>query len=149
MAERDLDELFRAWRSEAVPVSQPPRAEDRSGSALVAAALRRVAEQKRRRSQLRRWGTALALAAGLCGLGVGAWYELGAPQLASRVTVGVDEGEVAVTDGVGHVLTSVSELSEGYGVRTERGRASLAFPSGASAKVAQQSTLKITAARTS
>jgi hypothetical protein len=38
-------------------------------------------------------------------------------------------------------------LSEGYGIRTERGRAILAFPSGASAEVADKSALKVTRAR--
>jgi ferric-dicitrate binding protein FerR (iron transport regulator) len=155
MAERELDDLFRAWRSEPVPPSMP--AVDERGSAVVAAALRRVSEQKRRKSRVRRLGAALAVAAGLCGLGVGAWYELGAGSMlagqgrGASVVVGARSGAVAVTDGVGHVLPDGAEsgvaLSEGYGVRTNEGTATLGFPSGAQATVAHESSLKITAAR--
>jgi hypothetical protein len=153
MAERELDELFRAWRSEPVPPSLPPGVDDRGGSALVAAALRRVADQKRNRQRSRKLLSALALAAAIMGLGVGAWYSLGegvpvAHQVeAASVTVGGREGDVAVTDDVGHVVQAVSVLAEGYGVRTEQGSATLGFPSGASAKVAGKSSLKITRAR--
>jgi ferric-dicitrate binding protein FerR (iron transport regulator) len=151
MAERELDDLFRAWRSEPVPPSMPPV--DERGSAVVAAALRRVSEQKRRKSRLRRLGTALALAAGVCGLGVGAWYELGAGSMQagfdrnSSVSLGARSGAVAVTDGVGHVLENGAALTEGYGVRTNDGTVTLGFPSGAQAVVAHASSLKITAAR--
>jgi hypothetical protein len=151
MADRELDDLFRVWRSEPVPPSMP--AVDERGSAVVAAALRRVAEQKRRKSHVRRLGTALALAAGVCGLGVGAWYELGAGSMLAgqghddRVVVGARSGAVAVTDGVGNVLPTGAELSEGYGIRTNDGSATLGFPSGAQATVAHESALKITAAR--
>ena len=151
MAERELDDLFRAWRSEPVPPSMP--AVDERGSAVVAAALRRVSEQKRRKSRVRRLGAALALAAGLCGLGVGAWYELGAGSTlagldaGSSVIVGARSGAVAVTDGVGHVLENGAALTEGYGIRTNDGTATLGFPSGAQATVAHESSLKITAAR--
>jgi ferric-dicitrate binding protein FerR (iron transport regulator) len=153
MPERELDELFRAWRSESVPPSLPPSVDDRGGSAVVASALRRVAEQKRQKQRWRKLGAALALAAGLSGLGVGAWYELsGDSQLAagagSSVVVGSQVGDVAVTDGVGHVVEPTVALTEGYGLRTEQGSATLGFPSGASAKVAGKSSLKITAART-
>jgi FecR-like protein len=153
MAERDLDQLFQAWRSEPVPPSLPS-SEDRAGSARVAAALRRVAEQKQRRNRWRRWGTAVALAAGVSGLGVGAWFELAAsPKVAQvdstqQVVLAAREGDVAVTDGVGDVVNSVSALSEGYGVRTDQGGVTLGFPSGAQARVAHKSALKITAART-
>jgi hypothetical protein len=151
MAERDLDQLFQSWRSEPVPPSLPA-SEDRGGSALVAATLRRVAEQKRRRSRWRRWGTAVALAAGVSGLGIGAWHEL-APSAttaqfdaSTQVVLAAREGDVAVTDGVGDVINGVSGLSEGYGVRTDQGGVTLGFPSGAQARVAHRSALKITAA---
>ena len=152
MAERELDELFRAWRSEPVPPSLPPGVDDRGGSAVVAAALRRVADQKRSKQRSRKLFSALALAATITGLGVGAWYSLGdgAPMAqaeAASVTVGGREGDVAVTDDVGHVVQAVSALAEGYGVRTEQGSATLGFPSGASAKVSGKSSLKITRAR--
>lgn len=152
MAGRELDELFRTWRSEPVPPSLPPSVDDRGGSAVVAAALRRVAEQKRQKLRLRRWGTGLAVAAGMFGLGVGAWFELGADtHLASAadasVSVGAQQGDVAITDGVGHVVDATVALTEGYGLRTEQGSATLGFPSGASARVAGKSSLKITAAR--
>jgi len=153
MAGRELDELFRSWRSEPVPPSMPPSVDDRGGSAVVAAALRRVAEQKRQKQRFRKWGTALALAAGLSGLGVGAWYQLGAESglaaAGSSVAIGARQGDVAVTDGVGHVVESTAALTEGYGLRTEQGSATLGFPSGASAKVAGKSSLKITAMRES
>lgn len=151
MAERELDELFRAWRSEPVPPSLPASVDDRGGSAVVAAALRRVAEQKRSRQRTRKVLAALALAASVVGLGVGAWRSLGddAAVVAggASVVVGGREGDVAVTDEVGHVVEAVSALAEGYGVRTEQGSATLGFPSGASAKVAGRSSLKITRAR--
>jgi ferric-dicitrate binding protein FerR (iron transport regulator) len=152
MAERELDELFRAWRSEPLPPSSPPELDDRAGSAIVAAALRRVAEQKQRKQRARQLVAALALAASVLGLGVGAWYALGrdasvAQGEAPSVVVGGREGEVAVTDDVGHVVEAVSALSEGYGVRTEQGSATLSFPSGASARVSSKSSLKITRAR--
>jgi hypothetical protein len=154
MAERELDDLFRAWRSEPVPPSMPSVVDER-GSAVVAAALRRVSEQKRRKSRVRRLGAALALAAGVCGLGVGAWHELGTGStqagLASSVVVGARSGAVAVTDGVGHIVDNGAEngaaLIEGYGIRTNDGTATLGFPSGAVASVAHESSLKITAAR--
>ena len=151
MAERELDELFRAWRSEPVPPSLS--SVDERGSALVAAALRRVSEQKRRKSRVRRLGAALALAAGLCGLGVGAWSSLGESSERAgfgaepSVLVGARSGAVAVTDGVGRVQESGAALAEGYGVRTGEGTATLGFPSGAQAVVAHESSLKITAAR--
>ena len=78
MAERELDELFRAWRSEPVPPSLPPGVDDRGGSAMVAAALRRVAEQKQKKQRVRKLLAALALAASVVGLGVGGWYSLAA-----------------------------------------------------------------------
>jgi hypothetical protein len=121
----------------------------------VAAALRRVAEQKRKRSRARKLGLSLSLAAALTGLGVGSWFSLGRDPLAARggsdasVLVNGPEGEVSVTDEVGHVVNAVSALTEGYGVRTERGSATLGFPSGARAKVANKSSLKITRARAS
>jgi hypothetical protein len=155
MAGRELDELFRTWRSEPVPPSLPPGVDDRGGVAVVAAALRRVAEQKRKRSRVRKLGLSLTLAAALTGLGVGAWFELGrAPLVAhggsdASVLVNGSEGEVSVTDEVGHVVNAVSALTEGYGVRTEQGSATLGFPSGARAKVANKSSLKITRARAS
>jgi hypothetical protein len=157
MARRELDELFRAWRSEPVPQAAPPALDDpmaRAGSAVVAAALRRVAERKRRQARVRRWSAALALAATVTGLGVGAWVELGpARTVAQRAEPSVQitgqEGDVAVTDDRGRVASEVTELTEGYGVRTERGSATLGFPSGASAKVADKSSLKITRARES
>jgi hypothetical protein len=155
MAERELDELFRAWRSEPVPPSLPAGVDDRGGSAVVAAALRRVAEQKQRRQRTRKLVAALALAASVVGLGIGAWHSLVSDGLgrnasvaeAASVVVGGREGDVAVTDDVGHVVEAVSALSEGYGVRTEHGSAMLGFPSGASAKVSNKSSLKITRAR--
>src|SRR5688572_10135151 len=108
MAGRELDELFRNWRSEPVPPTLPDSVDDRGGSAVVAAALRRVAEQKRQKQRWRKWGAALALAAGLSGLGVGAWSQLGAePGVAAAgtsVSIGARQGDVAVTDGVGHVV---------------------------------------------
>jgi hypothetical protein len=152
MAERELDELFRAWRSEPVPPSLPPGVDDRGGSAVVAAALRRVAEQKQKKQRTRRLLSVLALAAAVVGLGVGAWHSLGREPIVAQadapsVVVGGREGDVAVTDDVGHVVEAVSALSEGYGVRTEQGSATLGFPSGASAKVSSRSSLKITRAR--
>ena len=151
MAERELDELFRAWRSEPVPPSLP--GVDDQGSAVVAAALRRVSERKRRTSRVRRLGAALALAAGLTGLGVGAWYQLGDGSRAglanASVALGARSGVVAVTDGVGNVVENGTALTEGYGIRTDEGTATLGFPSGAQAMVAHKSTLKITAARAS
>jgi hypothetical protein len=155
MAGRELDELFRTWRSEPVPPSLPPGVDDRGGSAVVAAALRRVAEQKRKRSRVRRLGLSLSLAAALTALGVGAWFELDRDPLVAHggsdasVLVNGPEGDVSVTDEVGHVVNAVSALTEGYGVRTEHGSATLGFPSGASAKVANKSSLKITRARAS
>lgn len=155
MAGRELDELFRTWRSEPVPPSLPAGVDDRGGSAVVAAALRRVAEQKRKQSRLRKLGLSLSLAAALTGLGVGAWVELGeGPTVAqgssdASVLVSSPLGEVSVTDEVGHVVDAVSALTEGYGVRTEQGSATLGFPSGARAKVANKSSLKITRARAS
>jgi hypothetical protein len=153
MAGRELDELFRAWRSEPVPPSMPTSVDDRGGSAVVASALRRVADQKRQKQRFRKLGTALALAAALTGLGVGAWFELAADQrvasgVESSVVVGGQVGDVSVTDGVGHVVDATHALTEGYGLRTEQGSATLGFPSGASAKVSGKSSLKITAART-
>lgn len=155
MAGRELDELFRAWRSEPVPPSLPPSVDARGGSAVVAAALRRVAEQKRQKSRFRKLSMAAALAAAVSGLGVGAWFEL-APDTttmqasaALSVSVGGQVGEVAVTDDVGHVVDALATLTEGYGVRTEQGSATLAFPSGASAKVEKKSSLKITRMRES
>jgi hypothetical protein len=152
MADRELDELFRAWRSEPVPPSLPPGVDERGGSAVVAAALRRVAEQKQRRQRTRRLVAALALAASVVGLGVGAWQVLERDAMvaqagAASVVVSGREGDVAVTDDVGHVVEAVSALSEGYGVRTEHGSATLEFPSGASAQVSNKSSLKITRAR--
>lgn len=152
MAERELDELFRAWRSEPVPPSLPAGVDERGGSAVVAAALRRVAEQKQRRQRTRRLAAALALAASVVGLAVGAWRVLGQDAMvaqadAASVVVSGREGDVAVTDDVGHVVEAVSALSEGYGLRTEHGSATLGFPSGASAKVSNKSSLKITRAR--
>jgi hypothetical protein len=152
MAERELDELFRAWRSEPVPPSLPAGVDERGGSAVVAAALRRVAEQKQRRQRTRRLVAALALAASVVGLAVGAWHVLGQDAMvaqadAASVLVSGREGDVAVTDDVGHVVEAVSALSEGYGLRTEHGSATLGFPSGASAKVSNKSSLKITRAR--
>src|SRR5688572_22192243 len=149
MADRELDELFRAWRSEPVPPSLPPGVDERGGSAVVAAALRRVAEQKQRRQRTRRLVAALALAASVVGLGVGAWQVLERDAMvaqagAASVVVSGREGDVAVTDDVGHVVEAVSALSEGYGVRTEHGSATLEFPSGASAQVSNKSSLKIT-----
>ncbi|HTV18488.1 MAG TPA: FecR domain-containing protein [Polyangiaceae bacterium] len=153
MAERELDELFRAWRSEPVPPSLPPGVDDRGGSAVVAAALRRVADQKRQKQRTRKLFASLALAAAFVGLGVGAWYSLGndavVAQADASVMVGGREGDVAVTDDVGHVVEAVSALAEGYGVRTEQGSATLGFPSGASAKVSSKSSLKITRTRQS
>jgi ferric-dicitrate binding protein FerR (iron transport regulator) len=151
MAGRELDELFRTWRAESLPPSLPSGVDDRAGSAVVAAALRRVAEQKRQRSRVRRLGAAFALAAAVTGLGVGAWFELRPNVLladaGSGVSVSGEEGDVALTDGSGSVLRAVSVLTEGYGVRTERGGATLGFPSGASAKVASKTSLKLTRAR--
>ena len=153
MAERELDELFRAWRSEPVPPSLPAGVDDRGGSAAVAAALRRVAEQKRQKRRTRKLLASLALAAGFVGLGVGAWYSLDndaiVAQADTSVMVGGREGDVAITDDVGHVVEAVSALAEGYGVRTEQGSATLGFPSGASAKVSSKSSLKITRTRQS
>jgi hypothetical protein len=155
MAGRELDELFRTWRSEPVPPSLPPGVDDRGGVAVVAAALRRAAEQKRKQSRVRKLGLSLSLAAALTGLGVGAWFSLGRDPLVAQggsdasVLVNGPEGEVSVTDEVGHVVNAVSALTEGYGVRTEHGSATLGFPSGASAKVANKSSLKITRARAS
>ena len=150
MPERELRELFHAWRSEPVAASSPSA--DERGSAMVAAALRRVAEQKRRQRRVRRLGAALALAAGLTGLGVGAWSQLGGGSTRAglggeSVLVGARSGDVAVTDGVGNVVADGSVLTEGYGVRTDEGTATLGFPSGAHAVVARESALKITAAR--
>ncbi len=154
MAGRELDELFRTWRSEPVPPSLPPSVDARGGSAVVAAALRRVAEQKRQKSRFRKLSLSLALAAAVSGLGVGAWFELGADRAvvasaAPSVSVGGQLGEVAVTDDVGHVVQALSALTEGYGVRTEQGSATLSFPSGASARVESKSSLKITRMRES
>ena len=156
MAGRELDELFRTWRSEPVPPSLPPSVDARGGSAVVAAALRRVAEQKRRQSRMRKLSLSLALAAAVSGLGIGAWFELAGPDATAMqasatpsVSVGGQVGEVAVTDDVGHVVEALSALTEGYGVRTEQGNATLAYPSGASAKVENKSSLKITRMRES
>jgi hypothetical protein len=152
MAGRELDELFRAWRAEPVPPSLPTGVDDRAGSAVLAAALRRVAQQKQQRARARKWGAALALAAAVTGLGVGAWFELRPDRIAahvaeSSVVVAGREGDVSITDELGHVVNAMSALTEGYGVRTEHGSATLGFPSGASAKVSSKSSLKITRAR--
>jgi hypothetical protein len=151
MPGRELDELFRAWREEPAPPSLAPGRDERAGSAAVAAALRRVADRRRRAARLRKVVMALALAAGLTGLGVGAWFELGQAsflaQGAPSVVVAAREGDVSITDDVGRVVDASLALSEGYGVRTEQGRARLAFPSGASAEVANKSALKLTRAR--
>jgi hypothetical protein len=149
MGGRDLDELFRAWRSEPVPPTPP--LDERAGSAVVGAALRRVAERKRRQGRVRRWGAALALAAAVTGLVVGVWAPFDPARIAAHggpsVRVVAQEGEVAVTDDVGRMASEATRLSEGYGVRTERGGATLGFPSGASAQVANKSSLKISRAR--
>lgn len=152
MAERELDELFQAWRSEPVPPAVPPGMDERGGSAVVAAALRRVAEQKQRRQRTRKLIAALALAASVVGLVVGAWRVLQPAAMvaqadAASVMVSARDGDVAVTDDVGHVVEAVSALSEGFGVRTEHGSATLGFPSGAKAQVSNKSSLKITRAR--
>lgn len=148
MVGRDLEELFGIWRGEPLPPLPPPGMGARAGSAVVAAALRRVAARKRRRSSVRRLGTALALAAVVTGLGVGIRFEFRrAPRVAgssaSTVVVGDTQGEVAVTDGEGGLVPAAAAIGEGYGVRTEKGCATFTFPSGASAKVANRSSLSI------
>ena len=131
-----------------MPPSPAPGLDEAAGSAAVAAALRRVAERRRRASRVRTVAMALAFAAALTGLGVGAWFELGQESfLAQRrpsVIVAAREGDVSITDDTGRVWDASLALSEGYGVRTEQGRATLAFPSGASAEVASKSARSIT-----
>jgi hypothetical protein len=150
MASRELDELLGVWRSEPLPAASSAL-DERAGSAAVAAALRRVAEGRRLRARFRKAATVLAFAAAVAGLGVGAWLELGRESFVAHagpsVVVGSREGDVSITDDVGQVLETAAALREGYGVRTERGSATLAFPSGASAKVASRSTLKLSRAR--
>jgi FecR protein len=151
MAGRELEELFGIWRSEPVPPQLLPGVGARAGTAVVAAALRSVAVHQRRRSGVRSLGIALTLAAALTGLGIGAWFELRPAPVArsfgSSVVVGDARGDVAVTDGEGGLVPGASAIAEGYGVRTEDGSATLTFPSGASARVARESSLAILRAK--
>jgi hypothetical protein len=149
MAGPDLDELFRAWRSVPLPPSLPPGFDEGAGSGVLTAALRRVAERRRRTARLRKVVTAFALAATVTGVGVGAWFELGSDSRlarASSVTVQCRDGQVSFSDDAGRMLAAASALTEGYGVRTELGSATLGFPSGASAKISSRSALKLTGA---
>jgi hypothetical protein len=116
----------------------------------VARALRLVA---RRRRRIRQLGT-LALGAGavvtVLGVGFGIWFAQrrlsGAaerPRAESHVLLGGVLGEVAVSDREGHAASGFASLSEGYGLRTDDGKARLGFVSGAAVGVAQHSRLAI------
>lgn len=152
MTRPELEALFSAWRAEPLPRSAP-HSDEVAATERIASALRRVAEQKRRKRALQRIAGAIAVAASVCAVGVGAWFELRGPQagaqsrVAQSVHMAEHAGDVAVTDSLGRVLPPDSVLGEGYGVRTEQGSARLGFPSGAHARVAAKSSLKITAAR--
>lgn len=153
MSHPELDELMAAWRAEPLPPPRP-RGLGGEGTLVVAAALRSVAERRRRQRRWRRAGGVVLAAAAAMGLAFTGWRELQRPMasdaVARRDSVSVDGfvGEVAVTDSVGHLVDAAS-LPEGYGMRTEQGSARLGFPSGALARVASRSSLKVTAARRS
>lgn len=153
MSHPELDELMAAWRAEPLPPPRP-RGLGGEGTLVVAAALRNVAERRRRQRRWRSAGVLVLAAASVMGLALTGWRELISPiasdAVAREASVSVESfvGEVAVTDGVGH-LVDASSLPEGYGMRTEQGSARLGFPSGALARVASRSSLKVTAARRS
>lgn len=153
MPHPELDELMSAWRAE--PLSPPrPRGLGGEGTLAVAAALRNVAERRRRQRRVWSVGVVVLAAAAVMGLAFTGWRELLRPiasdAVALEASVSVDSsvGDVVVTDSVGHLVDAAS-LPEGYGMRTEQGSARLGFPSGAEARVAGRSSLKVTAARRS
>jgi hypothetical protein len=171
--QRSLDELFSAWRAEPVPPTRTTPT--REGSIALAYALRDVARKRRRRSLLRRVSIAVAVAAGVFGIGISLWiYEhpaasLVAHEVAGQDTSGAQPGghaaemsgaehavvlkAVALNDSVGDVrvldatggVLDVPRLAEGHGLRTREGSASLGFPSGAVARVARRSALLLAA----
>jgi ferric-dicitrate binding protein FerR (iron transport regulator) len=152
MARPELDELFAAWRAEPVAPERAAPALARAGTAVVAGALRQVAERRRRQRRLRNAGWALAVAAGVMGLGLSGWAGLrGSTEQAAlsgpRLQLEGQMGEVAVLDSAGQIVSASSSLSEGDGLRTEQGQATLGFPSGAAARVASQSSLRVTGLR--
>ena len=145
----DLEDLFVAWRAESRVHARSSKIA-RGGSRVVARALRLVA---RRRRRIRQLGT-LALGAGavvtVLGVGFGIWFAQrrlsGAaerPRAESHVLLGGVLGEVAVSDREGHAASGFASLSEGYGLRTDDGKARLGFVSGAAVGVAQHSRLAI------
>ncbi len=158
MARPELEDLLSAWRADSVPQSRP-QARGSEGTLAVAAALRHVAERRRRQQRLRRTAVFLSIAAGVFGVALGGWfgYEALAPiadggaLVEPRVHVDRSVGEVAVTDGVGRPVDADAavNLVEGDGLRTEQGSARLGFPSGALAEVSARSALRITRTRSS
>jgi hypothetical protein len=111
----------------------------------VAAALRVVAERRRRQRQLRKLAVSAALAAGVFGLMLAGWLvrtEHGTAQPAPTrgVLPGGAVAEVWVSDERGEL---VSSLGEGSSFGPANASASLRFPSGALADVSSQSSLEL------
>jgi hypothetical protein len=156
----NLAELFSAWRAEPLPPSRTTPTRE----AGIAYALREVARKRQRRSLVRKWSAAVAVAAGVFGIGISLWiYDRAGGSIAAgevplpdssgeessaahTVTLNDSVGDVLVTNATG-VMLDVPRLSEGYGLRTREGSASLGFPSGAVARVAERSALSLTATR--
>ena len=145
----DLEELFSVWRQQfrerARSSSIAP-----GGSRVLVRALRLVARRRRRVQQLST--AALGAAAILIALGVGfgIWFaqrrlsgDAERPRAESRVLLGGVLGEVSVSDREGHAASSYASLSEGYGLRTDEGKARLGFTSGAAVSVSDHSRLAI------
>lgn len=148
--EPSLDELFSAWRAEPMPAARTTPTKE--GSIAIAYALRDVARRRRRQKLLRRSSFVAAVAAGVFGLGISlSTLEQPDSSVATAVSAAHDVslkdsiGDVRVIDAAGGVVLDVPRLSEGYGVRTKEGSTSLGFPSGAAARVARRSALKLTA----
>ena len=153
-----LDELFSAWRAEPMPAARTTPTKE--GSIAIAYALRDVARRRRRQKILRRSSFVAAVAAGVFGLGISLWsseslWSFGRPGAsltaqgsavqAHEVSLNDSVGDVRVIDAAGGVVLDVTRLTEGYSVRTKEGSTSLGFPSGAAARVARRSALKLTA----
>ncbi len=156
--EPGLDELFSAWRAEPLPAARTTPTKE--GSIAIAYALRDVARRRRRQKLLRRSSFVAAVAAGVFGLGISLWgsdesaisvaghssvAEHSVSALTNAVTLNDSVGDVRIIDSTGGVVLDVPRLAEGYGVRTKEGSTSLGFPSGAAARVARRSALKLTA----
>jgi hypothetical protein len=156
--EPSLDELFSAWRAEPMPATRTTPTKE--GSVAIAYALRDVARRRRRQKILRRSSFVAAVAAGVFGLGISLWSSespwslerpgasltaQGSPAAAHDVSLSDTVGDVRIIDATGGVVLDVPRLAEGYGVRTKEGSTSLGFPSGAVARLAHRSALKLTA----